>query len=157
MKPNQEQICLRTRGSDSGRDSEDFLWQIHQDCQAAGHAATPSSANGNALKDSHASASDHKSGVLVHHFMAAEQRAGEDGVQVGQQTPASTQKYVDSAPKPSELPPVLFIFYSFFSEGDSLPCARTARALHAHCALLLDYVPPEEPPSTPLGNALRIR
>ena len=26
-----------------------------------------------------------------------------------------------------------------------------------HCALLLDYVPPEEPPSTPLGNALRIR
>ena len=30
-------------------------------------------------------------------------------------------------------------------------------ALHAHCALLLDYVPPEEPPSTPLGNALRIR
>ena len=33
----------------------------------------------------------------------------------------------------------------------------TARALHAHYALLLDYVPPEEPPSTPLGNALRIR
>ena len=33
----------------------------------------------------------------------------------------------------------------------------TARALHAHCALLLDYVPPEEPPSTPLGNALSIR
>ena len=30
-------------------------------------------------------------------------------------------------------------------------------AMHAHCALLLDYVPPEEPPSTPLGNALRIR
>ena len=30
-------------------------------------------------------------------------------------------------------------------------------ALHAHCALLLDYVPPEEPPSTPLGNALRIK
>ena len=30
-------------------------------------------------------------------------------------------------------------------------------ALRAHCALLLDYVPPEEPPSTPLGNALRIR
>ena len=29
-------------------------------------------------------------------------------------------------------------------EGDSL-----------HCALLLDYVPPKEPPSTPLGNALR--
>ena len=27
-------------------------------------------------------------------------------------------------------------------------------ALHAHCALLLDYVPPEEPPSTPLGNAI---
>ena len=25
------------------------------------------------------------------------------------------------------------------------------------CALLLDYVPPEEPPSTPLRNALRIR
>ena len=30
-------------------------------------------------------------------------------------------------------------------------------ALRAHCALFLDYVPPEEPPSTPLGNALRIR
>ena len=30
-------------------------------------------------------------------------------------------------------------------------------ALCAHCALLLDYVPPKEPPSTPLGNALRIR
>ena len=30
-------------------------------------------------------------------------------------------------------------------------------ALRAHCALLLDYIPPEEPPSTPLGNALRIR
>ena len=30
-------------------------------------------------------------------------------------------------------------------------------ALRAHRALLLDYVPPEEPPSKPLGNALRIR
>ena len=30
-------------------------------------------------------------------------------------------------------------------------------AVRAHCALLLDYVPPKEPPSTPLGNALRIR
>ena len=30
-------------------------------------------------------------------------------------------------------------------------------ALRAHYALLLDYVPPEEPPSKPLGNALRIR
>ena len=30
-------------------------------------------------------------------------------------------------------------------------------ALRAHCALLLDYVPPEEPPRTPLGNALRVR
>ena len=30
-------------------------------------------------------------------------------------------------------------------------------ALRAHCTLLLDYVPPEEPPSTPLGKALRIR
>ena len=26
-----------------------------------------------------------------------------------------------------------------------------------HCALLLDYVPPEEPLGTPLGNILRIR
>ena len=36
---------------------------------------------------------------------------------------------------------------------------RTAEPLgeSLHCALLLDYVPPEEPPSTPLGNALRIR
>ena len=30
-------------------------------------------------------------------------------------------------------------------------------ALRAHRALLLDYVPPEEPPGTSLGNALRIR
>ena len=30
-------------------------------------------------------------------------------------------------------------------------------ALRAQRALLLDYVPPEEPPSTPLGNAFRIR
>ena len=30
-------------------------------------------------------------------------------------------------------------------------------ALRAHCALLLDYVPPEEPLGTPLGNTLRIR
>ena len=30
-------------------------------------------------------------------------------------------------------------------------------ALRAHCALLLDYFPPEEPPSKPLGNALRFR
>ena len=35
---------------------------------------------------------------------------------------------------------------SFATEGECLPGA-----------LLLDYVPPEEPPSTPLGNALRIR
>ena len=51
------------------------------------------------------------------------------------------------------------------SRGESLHCVLLlhwgnlciARALHAHCTLLLDYVPPEEPPSTPLGNALRIR
>ena len=30
-------------------------------------------------------------------------------------------------------------------------------ALRAHCALLLDYVPAEEPPGKPLGNTLRIR
>ena len=30
-------------------------------------------------------------------------------------------------------------------------------ALRAHCALLLDYVPPEGPLGTPLGNTLRIR
>ena len=30
-------------------------------------------------------------------------------------------------------------------------------ARRAPGALLLDYVPPEEPPSTPLGNTLRIR
>ena len=33
----------------------------------------------------------------------------------------------------------------------------TVRSLCAHCALLLDYVPPEEPLGTPLGNTLRIR
>ena len=31
------------------------------------------------------------------------------------------------------------------------------RAHCAHCALLLGYVPPEEPLGTPLGNTLRIR
>ena len=30
-------------------------------------------------------------------------------------------------------------------------------ALRAHCVLLLDYVPPEEPLGTPLGNTLRTR
>ena len=30
-------------------------------------------------------------------------------------------------------------------------------ALRVQCALVLDFVPPEEPPSKPLGNALRIR
>ena len=30
-------------------------------------------------------------------------------------------------------------------------------ALRTHCALLLDYVPPEEPLGTPLGDTLRIR
>jgi len=38
-----------------------------------------------------------------------------------------------------------------------IQCNGGILALRAHCALLLDYVPPEEPPSTPLGNALRIR
>ena len=30
-------------------------------------------------------------------------------------------------------------------------------ALHTHCMLLLDHVPPKEPPSTTLPNALKIR
>ena len=38
-----------------------------------------------------------------------------------------------------------------------MACSGGILALPAHCALLLDYVPPEEPSSTPLGNALRIR
>ena len=42
-----------------------------------------------------------------------------------------------------------FLAYSLKSGG--------ILALHAHCALLLDYVPPEEPLGTPLGNTLRIR
>ena len=42
------------------------------------------------------------------------------------------------------------------------PCVRHGvlggiLALRAHCALLLDYVTPDEPPGTPLGNALGIR
>ena len=43
-------------------------------------------------------------------------------------------------------------------EKDSVPPTALGGvfALRAHCALLLDYVPPEEPPSTPLGNAVRI-
>ena len=36
-------------------------------------------------------------------------------------------------------------------------CLGGILALRAHCALLLDYVPPEEPLDTPLGNTLRIR
>ena len=32
-----------------------------------------------------------------------------------------------------------------------------SRGQSLHCALLLDYVPPEEPQGKPLGNALRIR
>ena len=68
-----------------------------------------------------------------------------------------------------------------WSQGESLHYVRTARyfwtmfppkspyasplapplggilALRAHYALLLDYVPPEEPLGTPLGNTLRIR
>ena len=55
------------------------------------------------------------------------------------------------------VPELLLAIFLLLSMGESLHCARSARALHAHCALLLDYVPPEEPPSTPLGNALRIR
>ena len=47
-------------------------------------------------------------------------------------------------------------------ESKELLCCRVHAkggilALRAHCALLLDYVPPEEPLGTPLGNALRIR
>ena len=38
-----------------------------------------------------------------------------------------------------------------------VPALGGILALHAHCALLLDYVPPEEPLGTPLGNTLRIR
>ena len=36
-------------------------------------------------------------------------------------------------------------------------CSGGILALRAHCALLLDYVPPEEPLGTTIGNALRIR
>ena len=36
-------------------------------------------------------------------------------------------------------------------------CKGGILALRAHCALLLDYVPPEEPLGTPLGNTLRIK
>ena len=43
--------------------------------------------------------------------------------------------------------------YDYTQRGN--PC--TARTLRAHCALLLDYVPPKEPTGTPLGNTLRIR
>ena len=43
----------------------------------------------------------------------------------------------------------------FLGEYPSLCGGMLAR--RAPGALLLDYVPPEEPPSTPLRNALRIR
>ena len=50
---------------------------------------------------------------------------------------------------------------SLISAGISLVSAETSLggmfARRAPGALLLDYVPPKEPPSTPLGNALRIR
>ena len=52
-------------------------------------------------------------------------------------------------------------FVVSFQRLACITCPRgnlcTACALHAHCALLLDYVPSEEPPSTSLGNTLRIR
>ena len=41
-------------------------------------------------------------------------------------------------------------------EGAVGPASGRMFARRAPGALLLDYVPPEEPPSTPLGNALRI-
>ena len=44
-----------------------------------------------------------------------------------------------------------------FSQPASRPVKGGILALRAHCALLLDYVPPEEPLGTPLGNTLRIR
>ena len=34
-------------------------------------------------------------------------------------------------------------------------CIGGILALRAQCVLLLAYVPPEEPPGTPLGNTLR--
>ena len=42
------------------------------------------------------------------------------------------------------------------SDWDGL-AGKEAKGESLHCALLLDYVPPEEPPSKPLGDALRIR
>ena len=39
----------------------------------------------------------------------------------------------------------------------TISCCGGILALRAHCALLLDYVPPEEPLGTPLGNTLRTR
>ena len=50
-----------------------------------------------------------------------------------------------------------FSCFEPLTQGESLHCARTARTLRTHRALLLDYVPPEEPTGTPLGNTLRIR
>ena len=40
-----------------------------------------------------------------------------------------------------------------FPSPKGAPCGGIF-ALRAHCALLLDYVPPKEPRRTPLGNAL---
>ena len=40
------------------------------------------------------------------------------------------------------------VFFPFL--GRTSPILGGIFALRAHCALLLDYVPPEEPPSTPL-------
>ena len=37
------------------------------------------------------------------------------------------------------------------------PSNTNAKGESLHCALLSDYVPPEDPHGTPLGNALRIR
>ena len=41
--------------------------------------------------------------------------------------------------------------------GDNNTLSEGIQGEPLHCALLLDYVPPEEPPSKPLGNAPRIR
>ena len=40
---------------------------------------------------------------------------------------------------------------------DVAACFQTSMGESLHCALLLDYVPPEEPQGMPLGNTLRIR
>ena len=78
--------------------------------------------------------------------------------------PTSKTSHSITSFQSSELTELSPPFKIFTVAASCLPASRDRcvvlggiLALRAHCTLLLDYVPPEEPPGTPLGNNLRIR